>query len=96
MAQKSLEAQSPGWAPPTLSSEDALPPVTCDEKHSEDMVLNHIGFLLVKLVIFQENQSLGVLRVWVQVTQIWLRWPVTSTIQRAPLSEGTPPLLSLS
>jgi len=60
------------------------------------MVLNHIGFLLVKLVIFQENQSLGVLRVWVQVTQIWLRWPVTSTFQRAPHSEGTPPLLSLS
>ena len=64
--------------------------------HSEDMVLKHNGFLLVQLVIFQENQSLGVLSVWVQVTQSWLRWPVISTVQRAPYSEGTPPLLSLS
>ena len=52
-------------------------------------MLKHTGFLLVQLVIFQENQSLGVLRVWVQVTQIWLHWPVTSTVQRAPHSEGT-------
>ena len=47
------------------------------------------GFLLVQLVIFQE-----VLRVWVQVTQSWLRWPVTSTVQMVPHSEGNPPLLS--
>ena len=52
-------------------------------------MLKHTGFLLVQLVIFQENQSLGVLRAWVQVTQIWLHWPVTSTVQRAPHSEGT-------
>ena len=54
-----------------------------------------LGFPIVHLVIFQENQGLGVLRVWVQVTQRWLYWPVTSTLQRAPHSEGTPPLLSL-
>ena len=53
-------------------------------------------FPLVHLVIFQENQGLGFLRVWVQFTQIWLHWPVTSTVQRAAHSEGTPSLLSLS
>ena len=47
-------------------------------------------FPLIHLVIFQENQGLGVLRVWVQVTKSWLHWPVTSTVQRAPHSEGTP------
>ena len=55
-----------------------------------------LGFPIVHLVIFQENQGLGVLRVLVQVTQIWLHWPVTSTAKRAPHSEGTPSLLSLS
>ena len=59
-------------------------------------MLKHNGFLLVQLLTFQENQSLGVLTVWVQVTQSWIRWPVTSMIQRAPHSEGTPPLLCLS
>ena len=53
------------------------------------------GFPIVHLVIFQEKQGLGLLTVWVQVTQSWLHWPVTSTVQRAPHSEGTPPLLSL-
>ena len=54
------------------------------------------GFPLVHLVIFQENQGLGVLRVWFLVTQNWLHWPVTYTVQRAPHSEGTQTLLSLS
>ena len=54
------------------------------------------GFPLFHVVIFQENQGVGVLRVWVQVTQSWLHWPETSTIQRAPHSEGTTPVLSLS
>ena len=54
-----------------------------------------VGFPSVHLVIFQENQGLGVLTMWVQVTQSWLHWPVTSTVQRAPHSEGTPPVLSL-
>ena len=48
------------------------------------------GFPLIYLVIFQENQGLGVLRMWVQVTKSWLHWPVTSTVQRAPHSERTP------
>ena len=52
------------------------------------------GFPIVHLDIFQENQGLGLLTVWVQVTQSWLHWPLT-TVQRAPHSEGTPPLLSL-
>ena len=64
--------------------------------HSEDRVLKHFYFPLVQLVIFQENQVLGALSVWVQVTQSWLCWPVNSTVQTAPHSEGTPPLLSLS
>ena len=55
---------------------------------SEDRVLKHFGFLLVHFVIYQENQGLGVLRVWDQVTQSWLHWPVTSIVQRAPHSEG--------
>ena len=63
---------------------------------SEDRVLKCFGFPLVHLVIFQENQGLGVLRVCVQVTQCWLQWPVTSTIKKAPNTEGTPTLLSLS
>ena len=54
------------------------------------------GFPIVHLVIFQEKQGLGLLTVWVQVTQSWLHWPETSTIQRAPHSEGTTPVLSLS
>ena len=51
-------------------------------------MLKHFGYPLVHFVIFQENQGLGVLRVWDQVTQSWLHWPVTSTVQRAPHSEG--------
>ena len=54
-----------------------------------------LGFPIVHLVIFQENQGLGVLTMWVQVTQSWLHWPVTSTVQRTPHSERTPPLNSL-
>ena len=68
----------------------------CAQKPSDDRVLKSFCFPLVQLVIFQKNQTLGVLRMWVQVTQSWLNWPVTSTVQRAPHSEGTPPLLSLS
>ena len=63
---------------------------------SEDWVLKCFGFPHVHLVIFQENQGLGFLRVWVQFTQSWLCWPMTSTVQRAPHSAGPPPLLSLS
>ena len=80
-----------------MSSEDALDPQQpecSDTLRGQDA--EAFGFLVVHLVIFQENQGLGVLRVWVQVTQSWLHWPETSTIQRAPHSEGTTPLLSLS
>ena len=63
---------------------------------SEDTVLKHFVSPLIHFVIFQENQGLGVLRVWDQVTPSWLHWPVASTVQRAPHSEGTPPQLSLS
>ena len=78
-----------------------MPWTSCDlsaQKPSQDRVLKHFGSLLVQLVIFffQENQGLGVLRVWDQVTPSWLHWPVASTVQRAPHSEGTPPQLSLS
>ena len=78
-----------------------MPWTSCDlsaQKPSEYRVLKHFGFLFVHLVIFQENQGLGVLMVCVLVTQSCLPWPVTSTVQKAPpqSSEGTPPLLSLS
>ena len=80
-----------------MSSEDALDP---QQPECSDTLRGQgaeaFGFPLVHLVIFQENQGLGVLRVWIQVTKIWLHWPVTSAIQRAPCLEGTPPLLSLS
>ena len=46
------------------------------------------GFALIHLVIFQENQGVGVLRVWVQVTHSWLRWPVTSTVQTSHTQKG--------
>ena len=62
----------------------------CAQKPSDDTVLKSFCFPLVHLVIFQENQSLGVLRMWVQVTQSWLHWPETSTVQRTPHSGGTP------
>ena len=80
-----------------MSSEDALDlqrPECSDTLRGQGA--EAFGFPLVYLVIFQENQGLGVLRAWVQVTQSWLHWPVTSTVQRVPHSEGTPPLLSLS
>ena len=80
-----------------MSSEDILdlqPPECSDTLRGQGA--EAFGFPLVYLVIFQENQGLGVLRVLVQVTQIWLHWPVTSTAKRAPNSEGTQPLLSLS
>ena len=76
-----------------------MPWISCDlsaQTPSEDRVLKCFGVPLVHLVIFQENQGLGVLRVWVQVTQHWLQWPVISTVKRAPNSEETQPLLSLS
>ena len=41
---------------------------------------------LVQLVIFQENQGLEALSVWVHVTQSWLCWPMNSTVQTAPHS----------
>ena len=97
MAQRRLEAESLGWAPPTLSSEHALDlqrPESSDTLRGQGAEV--FGFPLVRLVIFQENQGLGVLRVWVQVTQIWLHCAVTSTVQRAPHSEGIPTVLSLS
>ena len=80
-----------------MSSEDALDlqrPECSDTLRGQDA--EAFGFLVVHLVILQENQGLGVLSVWVQVTQSWLHWPETSTIQRAPHSEGTTPVLSLS
>ena len=79
-----------------MSSEDALGlqgPECSDTIRGQGAEV--FGFPLIHLVIFQENQGLGVLRVWVQVTKSWLHWPVTSTVQRAPHSEGTPPVLSL-
>ena len=79
-----------------MSSEDAL---DLQRPECSDTLRGHgaevLGFPLVHLVIFQENQGLGVLRLWVQFTQTWLHWPVTSTVQRTAHSEGTPPLLSL-
>ena len=50
-------------------------------------------FPIVHLVIFQENQGLGVLRVWVQVTQSWLQWPVIS-MSKEPHSQKGPHLCS--
>ena len=95
MPQRRLEAESLGWTPPSVSSEDAL---DLQRPECSDTLRGHgaevFGFPGVHLVIFQENQGLGVLRVWVQVIQSWLCWPVTSTVQMAPDSEGNPPLLS--
>ena len=56
---------------------------------SEDRVQKHFGFPLVHLVIFQEHQCLGVLRVWVQVTQIGSNgmWPLMS---KGPQSQKGP------
>ena len=80
-----------------MSSEDAL---DLQRPECSDTLREHgaevFWFPIVHLVIFQENQGLGVLRVCVQVTQCWLQWPVTSTIKKAPNTEGTPTLLSLS
>ena len=80
-----------------MSSEDSLDP---QQPECSDTLRGQgaevFGFPLVHHVIFQENQGLGVLRVWVQVTLSWLHWPVTYSVQRAPHSEGTPPLFSLS
>ena len=97
MAQRRLEAESLDWAPPTVFSEDALDlqrPECLDTLRGQGA--EAFGFPLVHFIIFQENQGLGVLSVLVQFTQSWLHWPVTSTVHRAPHSEGTPPLLSLS
>ena len=55
------------------------------------MVLKHNGLLLVHLVIFQENQRLRILRVWIQVTQSWLQWPVIS-MSKEPHSQKGPHL----
>ena len=52
------------------------------------MVLKSFCFPLVQLVIFQENQSLGVLRMWVQVTQSLLHWPVTSAAKGSHTQRG--------
>ena len=80
-----------------MSSEEAL---EVQRPECSDTLRGHgaevFGFPIVHLVIFQENQSLGVPRMWFQVTQSWICWPVTPTVQRAPHSEVTPPLLSLS
>ena len=86
MSGQRLEAESPGWAPPTQASEETLEllRLKCSDIPSEDSMLKGFGLLLVQLVIFQKNQGLGILLVWVQVTQSCLPWPVTSTSQRAP------------
>ena len=64
-----------------MSSEDTL---DLQQPECSDNLRGHgaevLGFPIVHLVIFQENQGLGVLRVWVQVTQGWLNWPVMSTV----------------
>ena len=79
-----------------MSSEEAL---DLQRPECSDTLRGHgaevFGLPHVHIVIFQENQGLGVLRVWVQVTQNWLHWPVTYNVLRAPHSEGTPPLLPL-
>ena len=68
-----------------MSSEDTL---DLQQPECSDTLRGHgtevFWFLLVHLVIIQENQGLGVLRVWVQFTQCWLHWPVTSTVHRTP------------
>ena len=73
-----------------MSSEDALDP---QQPECSDTLRGQgaeaFGFPLVHFIIFQENQGLGVLSVLVQFTQSWLCWPVISTVQRAPHSEGT-------
>ena len=94
MAQKRLKSESLGWAPPTLSSEHALDlqrPESSDTLRGQGAEV--FGFPLVRLVIFQENQGLGVLRVWVQVTQSWLQWPVIS-MSKEPHSQKGPHLCS--
>ena len=74
-----------------MPSEDALDLSNLSaQAPSEDRVLNCFGFSLVHFVIFQENQGLGILRMWVQVTQSWLHWPVTYTLQRAPTLRRDP------
>ena len=96
MAQR-LEAELPGQVPPTQASEETLDLLRpeCSDIPSEDSVLKGFGLPLAQLVIFQKNQGLKALRVWLLVTQGWLHWPVTCAIHRAPQS-GSPPLLSLS
>ena len=61
--------------------------------HSEDMVLKHNGFLLVQLVIFQETQRLGILNVWVQVTEFGSTglWPL---LFKGPHTQKGPHLCS--
>ena len=70
-----------------MSSEEAL---DLQRPECSDTLRGHgaevFGFPIVHLVIFQEKQGLGLLTVWVQVTQSWLHWPVTSTVQRTPHS----------
>lgn len=90
MAQR-LEAESPGQVPPTQASEEILDLLRpeCLDIPSEDSVLRGFGLPLAQLVIFQKNQGLKALRVWLLVTQGWLHWPVTCAIHRAPQS-GSP------
>ena len=91
MAQKRLKSESLGWAPPTLSSEHALDlqrPESSDTLRGQGAEV--FGFPLVRLVIFQENQGLGVLRVWVQVTQSWLHWPCDLYCSKGPTLRRDP------
>ena len=71
MAQRRLEAESLGWAPPTMSSEDSLDP---QQPECSDTLRGQgaevFGFPLVHHVIFQENQGLRILRVWVQSPRV--------------------------
>ena len=72
MSGQRLEAESPGWDPPTQASEETLDLLRpkCSDIPSEDSMLKGFGLLLVQFVIFQKNQGLKALRVWLLVTHI--------------------------
>ena len=98
MAQKRLKSESLGWAPPTLSSEHALDlqrPESSDTLRGPGAEV--FWFPLVYLVIFS-----GKSRPKVSSKGVGSGHPELAPmacdlyVQRAPQSEGTPPLLSLS
>ena len=72
MSGQRIEAESPGRAPPTQASEETLDLLRpeCSDIPSEDSMLKGFGLLLVQLVIFQKNQGLKALRLWLPVTHI--------------------------